>query len=243
MEFLILFFQLLSRLLILPIYLLDFLGFWRPLNKKIFPYVMEKIAITYNKKMHQYKKDLFSNLGDFASPSGEIVLLEIGCGSGANFQFYPRGCRVTCLDPNPNFQQFLSKSLAGNRYVQCDRFLVASGEEMSQVATASVDVVVCTLVLCSVADVDAVLGEIKRVLRPGGAYYFMEHVSADQASWCYCFQQLCRPNWQFLFDGCDLTRELWKNLEKAKFSKMNLRCVEAPLMKLISCHVIGYAVK
>ncbi|XP_029450835.1 methyltransferase-like protein 7A [Rhinatrema bivittatum] len=243
MELLILFFQMGARLLILPVYLLDFLGLWIPLRKRLFPPIMEKISIMYNQKMHKYKKELFSNLEDFTGPSGEVTLLEIGCGTCSNFEFYPPKCKVICVDPNPNFQPYLSKSLADNRHVQCQRFLVASGEEMSQVATASVDVVVCTLVLCSVHNVDAVLRRSKNVLEPGGAYYFIEHVAADRASWDYYFQQVCSPNWQCLFDECDLTREIWKNLEKAKFSKLNLRHIEAPLMKLISPHIIGYAIK
>nr|KAF6374205.1 hypothetical protein mPipKuh1_009441 [Pipistrellus kuhlii] len=72
---------------------------------------------------------------------GALCLLELGCGTGANFQFYPPGCRVTCVDPNPNFEKFLIQSIAENRHVQFERFVVAAGEDMRLVADGSVDTV------------------------------------------------------------------------------------------------------
>nr|XP_033792105.1 methyltransferase-like protein 7A [Geotrypetes seraphini] len=161
--------KLVVGLLVFPVYVLHFLGLWDPICKRFFSFFMSIITRFVNHHMQLYKKELFSTLGDFAGPSGQLTLLEIGCGSGANFQFYPQGCRVTCLDPNPHFQRYLDKSLKKNGHVRFERFLVIPGEEMTQVATASVDVVVCTLVLCSVKDIDAMLREIKRVLRPFNA--------------------------------------------------------------------------
>ncbi|XP_029450989.1 methyltransferase-like protein 7A [Rhinatrema bivittatum] len=230
--------------LALPVYVLNFLGLWDPICKRLFPFIMSKLAVDYNKKMQQHKRELFSNLGDFVGPSGRLTLLEIGCGTGANFQYYPRGCKVTCVDPNPHFQQFLSKSLKENDHVECERFLVTSGEEMAQVATGSVDVVVCTLVLCSVRSTEAVLREAKRVLRQGGAFYFMEHVTGDASSWIFFFQQIYDPTWSRLFDGCQLTRETWKDLEQAGFAELKLRHIMAPLTwNPVKPHILGYALK
>ena len=73
---------------------------------------------------------------------------------------------MTCIDPNPNFEKFLIKSVAENRHLQFERFVVAAGENMQQVADGSMDVVVCTLVLCSVQNPEQIVQEACRVLRP-----------------------------------------------------------------------------
>ncbi|XP_053777460.1 thiol S-methyltransferase TMT1A isoform X1 [Desmodus rotundus] len=231
-------------ILALPLYLLNFLGLWSWICKKWLPYFLVRFSVTYNKQMASKKRELFSNLRDFAGPSGKLSLLEVGCGTGANFQFYPPGCRVTCVDPNPNFEKFLIKSVAENRHLQFERFVVAAGENMHQVADGSVDVVACTLVLCSVENQERVLQEVCRVLRPGGAFYFMEHVAAERSTWNHFWQQVLDPTWYLLFDGCNLTRESWKALEKAGFSKLKLQHIQAPLTwELIRAHIYGYAVK
>lgn len=149
-----------------PMFLLNFLGLWSQICKKWFPHFMQRFTVIYNEQMASKKRELFGNLQDFVGPSGTLSLLEVGCGTGANFKFYPPGCRVTCIDPNPNFEKFLIKSVAENQHLQFERFVVAAGENMSQVADGSVDVVVCTLVLCSVKSQEQMLQEVRRVLRP-----------------------------------------------------------------------------
>ncbi|XP_074230938.1 thiol S-methyltransferase TMT1A-like isoform X1 [Camelus bactrianus] len=147
-------------------YLLNFLGVWNWICKKWFPYFLARFTVMYNKHMASKKRELFSNLQEFAGPSGKLSLLELGCGTGANFKFYPPGCRVTCIDPNPNFEKFLVKSIAQNRHLEFERFVVAAGENTYQVADGSMDVVVCTLVLCSVKNQKQILQEVRRVQRP-----------------------------------------------------------------------------
>ncbi|XP_032501490.1 methyltransferase-like protein 7A isoform X2 [Phocoena sinus] len=231
-------------ILAFPMYLLDFLGLWNWICKKSLPYFLARFTVTYNKQMASKKQELFSNLQEFAGPSGKLSLLELGCGTGPNFKFYPPGCRVTCIDPNPNFEKFLIKSIAENRHLQFEHFLVAAGEDLHQVANDSMDVVVCTLVLCSVKNQERILQEVCRVLRPGGAFYFMEHVAAKPSTWNYFWQQVLNPVWYLLFDGCNLTRESWKVLEWARFSKVKLQHLQAPLScKLLRPHIYGYAVK
>lgn len=78
----------------------------------------------------------------------------------------------------------------------------------------------------------------------GGAFYFMEHVAAERSTWNSFWQQVLDPVWPLLFDGCRLTRESWKTLERAGFSKLKLQHIQAPLSwELVRPHIYGYAVK
>uniref|UniRef100_A0A8B9N0G7 Uncharacterized protein n=1 Tax=Accipiter nisus TaxID=211598 RepID=A0A8B9N0G7_9AVES len=202
-------------LLAMPIYLLPFLGIWEPLCQKFFPFFLEKFSAIHERKTKKQKQELFHNLPDFMRPSGELKLLEIRTGCSANFQFYPPGC--TCTDTNPNFQQALSRK----------RFLLAVGEDLHQVPSSSVDAVIRAFVLCSVCSVN---GTVKRLYFPqGGAFCFLEHVAADHSSWKYFWQQICCPTWKLIFDGCCLMREIWKNLEQANFSELNLQHINIEL--------------
>ncbi|NXY51652.1 MET7A protein, partial [Ceuthmochares aereus] len=241
----VLFLRACLMVLALPVYLLSFLGIWEPFCRKIFfPYFLEWLSVIHEKKVMKKKQELFRNLPDFTGPSGQLRLLEIGTGCGANFQYYPPGCKVTCTDINPHFQEALSRTMSKNQHIHYERFLVAAGEDLHQVASGSVDAVICTLVLCSVQDVNGTLKEVLRVLRPGGAFYFLEHVAADRSSWKYFWQQVCYPTWKLVFAGCCLTRELWKNLEEARFSELKLQHISVPLPGTpIKPHIIGFAVK
>lgn len=133
---------------------------------RLFPALAYNITFSYNEKMHQTKRELFRSVAKFANSDGTLRLLEIGCGSGANFQFYPYGCTVVCTDPNPHFHKYLRRSMDANKHLTYGEFLVVPAEDMPTVGDESVDVVVCTLVLCSVKDVRAVLQEVRRILRP-----------------------------------------------------------------------------
>lgn len=232
-------------LLASPIYLLHFLGIWEPFCKKVFfPIALDKMSAIHDRMSKKYKQELFRNLSDFRGPSGELRLLEIGTGSGSNFQFYPPGCKVTCTDINPNFQEGLSRNMKKNDHLHYEQFLVAAGEDLHQVPSGSVDAVVGTLVLCSVNSVSSTLKEVLRVLRPGGAFYFLEHVAAEHSSWRYFWQQVCYPTWKLVFAGCCLTRELRKNLEEVKFSELKIQNINMTMPGTpIKQHIVGYGVK
>ncbi|KAK1796616.1 hypothetical protein P4O66_009651 [Electrophorus voltai] len=233
---------LLINILAFPLYMAEVFGLYK-LYKRIFPAFMYKMSISYNKIMKDKKRELFSSLTKFYPPNGPLCLLEVGCGSGANFEHYPTGCKVTCTDSNPYFQDYLKMSMAKNDHLLYDSFVVASGEDLRAVEDNSIDVVVCTLVLCSVDNPSKVLQEARRVLRPGGAFFFMEHVVADPSSWRYFFQHVLQPIWYYCGDRCELTRTTWQHLEAAGFSDLQLHHIQAPLNSLITPHIIGYAVK
>uniref|UniRef100_A0A3Q3L3L3 Methyltransferase-like protein 7A n=1 Tax=Mastacembelus armatus TaxID=205130 RepID=A0A3Q3L3L3_9TELE len=234
---------LLCQVLTFPLHLMEVTGLYGR-YKCLFPYFAYNITFSYNDKMHEVKRDLFRNVGKFASSGGALHLLELGCGSGANFSFYPYGCTVTCTDPNPHFEKYLRINMGANDHLTYDRFMVVSGEDMKDIKDESVDVVVCTSVLCSVSDVAQVLQEVRRILKAGGAFYFLEHVVSDTSSWIYFFQCVFEPLWYYLADGCMITRATWKYLEAASFSELHLKHIEAPeVTVLIRPHIMGYAIK
>ncbi|KAM9410734.1 methyltransferase-like protein 7A [Pholidichthys leucotaenia] len=230
------------NVLCIPLHVLDAVGLYR-IYKRLFPFCLDRITTKYNSKMHDKKKELFRSLPEFKNSSGQLTLLEIGCGTGANFQFYPAGTKVISTDPNPHFQKFIDARMTENDHLTYERFVVASGEDMGAVEDGSVDVVVCTLVLCSVKDIAQTLREVHRILRPGGAYFFIEHVVAEPSTWSYFFQHVLQPFWYYFGDGCEATRETWKYVEAAGFSDLKLRHIQAPLVFMIKPHIIGYAVK
>ncbi|TRY54938.1 hypothetical protein DNTS_020703 [Danionella cerebrum] len=216
------------KVLALPLYLAEQLGLLS-YYKRFFALTCYTFMGICNNKMRDKKLELFRCLDEFYPTKGSLRILEVGCGSGANFEFYPTGCRVTCTDPNPHFKKYLEKSMAKNDHLVYENFVVASGENLQTVEDSSVDVVVCTLVLCSVQDTSKVLQEAKRVLRPGGAFFFLEHVASDPSTWTYFCQVVLLPFWYYLGDGCDTTRATWKEIEAAGFSEVQLRHVEAPV--------------
>ncbi|CAL8339261.1 unnamed protein product [Merluccius merluccius] len=229
--------------LTLPLQLIEALGLYR-WYKGFFALLMSRISASYNKAMNDRKRNLFSNMTDFKRPGdGPLIVLEIGCGTGTNFKYYPSGCKVICTDPNHHFQKYLERSMGENGHLSFERFVVSSGEDMGSIEDESVDVVVATLVLCTVKNIPRTLQEAHRMLKPGGAFYFLEHVVAEPSSWTYFCQHVLQPMWYYFGDGCELTRATWTDLEAAGFSDLKLRHIEAPLTFLIKPHIIGYAVK
>jgi len=134
--------------------------------------LITRLAPDYDQRMSTRKRRLFDGLHQLktARRDGVITILEIGSGSGANFQYYPDGTRIICIEHNRLFEGPLRASAKQRPAVEISQFHVASAENMRDVASSSVDAVVSTKVLCSVADVDKCLQEILRVLKPVSSF-------------------------------------------------------------------------
>ncbi len=163
-----------------------------------------------------------------APVSGDV--LEVGAGTGANFPQYPAGVRVVALEPDPHMLKRARARLA--EVGRTDVEVHAAPAETLPVADASFDVVVSTLVLCTVADVPASLAEMRRVLRPGGRIVFIEHLRGDGA--LGTIQDIVRPVWSYFGAGCQLNRRTEDALAAAGFVvEVHERTKAAPWLPLI----------
>ncbi|XP_023880338.1 uncharacterized protein LOC111992710 [Quercus suber] len=180
---------------------------------------LDKFKDSYEAEIADYKSQLFSNLKGKAQK-----VLEIGIGTGPNLKYYASEADVQVfgMDPNRKMEKYAQAAAeAAGLPLTNFEFLHAVGEAIP-LGDASVDAVVGTLVLCSVKDVDMALKEVKRVLRPGGIYLFVEHVAAKDGTLLRFIQNVLDPLQQTVADGCHLTRETGMKISEAGFSGVEL---------------------
>ncbi|HEY1919716.1 MAG TPA: class I SAM-dependent methyltransferase [Streptosporangiaceae bacterium] len=144
-------------------------------------------------------------------------VLEIGAGSGANFGYFRPDIHWLGLEPNPRLRRELAATAAAHG--QHAPVLAAPAERIP-LPDASVDAVAATLVLCSVADQDRTLAEVRRVLRPGGTFAFVEHVAAPAGTWSRRLQRCAAPFTRLFDHGCNPARETWRAIEAAGFGEV-----------------------
>ncbi|XP_061989684.1 uncharacterized protein LOC133708241 [Rosa rugosa] len=195
---------------------------------------------SYEDEIAGYKSELFAKLKGKAEQ-----VLEIGIGTGPNLRYYGAddGVRVFGVDPNKKMERYAkAAAVAAGLPLSNFEFIQAVGEAIP-LDDASVDAVVGTLVLCSVKDVNKTLKEIKRVLRPGGLYLFVEHVAAKDGTTLRFIQSVLDPLQQTLADGCHLTRETGTNISRSGFSGVELSMTSLSSTSIINPQIYGIACK
>ena len=140
---------------------------------------------------------------DLVAPASGIVV-EVGAGYGATFPFYPPAVeRVLALEPDATLHA-IAAIAALDAPVP---IVVRSGRaESIPVEDGSVDTVVASLVLCSVADQAVALAEIMRVLTPGGRLLFYEHVRSSHPVRGR-IEDALTPVWGAVAGGCHPNRD------------------------------------
>ena len=159
-------------------------------------------------------------------PHAQGDVLELGCGGGINMEFY-ESARVTSftgLDPSPELLA-MSRAAAAARGMDAD-IQGGIGEAMP-FESGRFDTVVTTFTLCSVADQAAVLGEIRRVLKPGGTALFLEHGRAPDAP-VRRWQGRIEPLWKRIAGGCHLTRPIADAIADAGFRLERVESMYVP---------------
>ena len=175
------------------------MGFY---SGRVLPYVLD-LAMG-NAELAPYRERTVS--------AARGVVLEIGIGSGLNGAYYTeRASALVGVEPHP---KMLAK--AQRRSYPIPVALVRGAAEALPLPAGSVDTVVTTWTLCSLADVAEGLREMRRVLKPGGQLLFVEHGLAREES-VRRWQDRLTPLWKRIGGGCHLNRPIAELIGRAGF--------------------------
>jgi ubiquinone/menaquinone biosynthesis C-methylase UbiE len=141
-------------------------------------------------------------------------VLEIGFGSGLNLPYYPPTVTgVWTVEPSTVARTIAAKRIAATTIPV--EYAGLDGQRL-ELPDERFDAVLSTWTLCTIPDVDAALLEIRRVLKPGGTFHFVEHGRAPDAKVARR-QDRWEPLHTRLAGGCKVTREFPGRIERAGF--------------------------
>jgi ubiquinone/menaquinone biosynthesis C-methylase UbiE len=174
-------------------------------------------------------------------PRARGEVLEVGIGSGLNLPFYSDDVqRVYGVDPSVELQRIARRKVVC-RPIKLE-FLLQSAEEHLPLPDASIDTVVVTWTLCSIADAPRALQQINRVLKVRGHLIFVEHgrsPDADVSHW----QEMITPVWKRIGGGCHLNRKIDELITAAGFRIPELKTCYLPGPRPMSYTYQGLAEK
>lgn len=190
---------------------------WHPgtlYNERVLPRLVDLTCA--NAEMEPWRRRATAGL------SGEVV--EIGFGSGANVALYPPEVRtVYAVEPSELARRLADERLArdlgeGDRATPLPTVeqIGLDGQSLP-LADDSCDGALSTFTLCTIPDVQLALAELRRVLRPGGRFHFLEHGHSPDvaiATW----QRRFEPVQRRLAGGCHLTRDVAGLVRDAGFT-------------------------
>lgn len=195
------------------------------MNARCYDFVLNRLE---RRGMTQRRRRLLSDV------TGDV--LEIGAGTGLNFPIYSAGSKVAAIEPDPSMirraRERAAEASAAIQVFQVDAQRLPLDDQ-------SFDYVVGTLVMCTIPAPEKALAEIRRVLRPGGKYVFLEHVRADTPRLARWQDRLERP-WRLIAGGCHPNRDTVRTIADSGFHLITVEKFELGL-PWTKPHVLGLA--
>lgn len=174
-------------------------------------YLLRVMSAYMHYKFGESKKNLFQN-----HPN---TVIEIGSGTGENMRYLRKGTHLIAIEPNVHMHASLKKT-ADKYGIDLEiRSLIGEAIDLDD---ESCEFVMSTLVLCTVCDLQACLQQIKRILKPGGKFVFIEHVKAKEKTFLSLIQNLLHKPWHYCFEGCHTNRDIKPFIESAGFSDLQI---------------------
>ena len=172
-------------------------------RQRIFPHLLNQVMQTSS--LMDKRRELLLPV------AGEV--LEIGFGTGLNLPFYQQVDTLYALEPNPDIYRLAARRVHETPFEV--QHIQASAEKLP-FASASLDHIVSTWTLCSIAHLEQALDEVYRVLKVGGTFHLVEHVLHNERPNIQRLQKLLTPIQKRLADGCHLNRDIERALKDAE---------------------------
>ncbi len=189
--------------------------------------IYDKLARFYDAAFSPFEKRF---LGRWRAETLSLLptngkILEIGCGTGTNFELYPPNCDAVSSELSIKMLKFASEKLVGNKLVQADA-------ESLPFATNSFDAALATLVFCSVPEPEKAFLDLRRVLKPEAKLILLEHVRPP-GTLGYAFDALNIVTTTLIDDH--FNRKTAEIVSQAGFDIVEIRVKAAGAVNLIVC--------
>jgi ubiquinone/menaquinone biosynthesis C-methylase UbiE len=137
--------------------------------------VWDSAASSYDRQIAFFEKIQFGGGREWLTERARGRVLEVAIGTGRNFPYYPAGVTVTGIELSPAMLAIARQRAAD---LGRDANLQEGNAERLPFGDASFDTVVCALALCTIPDPVTAIGEMKRVLVPGGRLLLLDHIGS-----------------------------------------------------------------
>jgi|SRR5579875_1022036 asparagine synthase (glutamine-hydrolysing) len=137
--------------------------------------VWDKAAPGYDRQIAFFEKTWFAGGREWLGERARGRVLEVAVGTGRSLPFYPAGAAITGIELSPAMLAIARQRAAG---LGREADLREGDAGHLPFGGASFDTVVCALALCTIPDPAAALGEMRRVLIPGGRLLLLDHVGS-----------------------------------------------------------------
>lgn len=172
----------------------------------------------YDPAMKPLENRGFRNIRKNLMRKANGKVLEIGSGTGLNFPHYVKAKEVTALEPDSSMRE---RSLIRADQAKVPIRVITGKAEQLPFQDNEFDVIVGTLVLCSITDPKKALAEMRRVCKPEGKVLFFEHVRMND-SLLGSLQDWLTPAWKRICDGCHLNRNTFQLIKQAGFEVLHV---------------------
>lgn len=165
-------------------------------------------AAVYDPVMAHTERVLLEDHREYLAADLHGAVLDLGAGTGAMFPYFEASLAhnpsitLHAIEPDAHMRR---RAVERATNLGLDIEIRSDGAESLPYADDSFDVVVASLVFCTIPNVEAALDEVARVLKPGGEFRFFEHVHADGL--LARLQDIVNPIWRRGAAGCHLNRE------------------------------------
>lgn len=137
--------------------------------------VWDRTAPDYDRQIAFLERHWFSGVREWLGARAEGRILDVGVGTGRNLPHYPAGAVLTGIDLSPAMLAHAHQRAAG---LGLTADLREGDAERLPFGDGSFDTVVCALSLCTIPDPRAAIGQMWRVLAPGGRLLLVDHIGS-----------------------------------------------------------------